>query len=71
MHKTSKIRWKVLAIRVVLSLFFSYFLIHFFIPQASNISWLIASALFLFFAYVFEAAHNRDKEKIPERGEVK
>ncbi len=71
MAEGSHIRWKVFAIRLILSLFFSYFLIHFFIPRAGVTGWVVMAILLMFFSYVFESAHGRTSETKTNRGEYK
>ncbi len=71
MAKKSHIRWKVFGIRLILSLFFSYFLIHFFISQAGITGWVVMAALLMFFSYVFESAHSRTNKTKTDKGEYK
>lgn len=60
------IRWKFFVIRFLLSAVFSFLLMAFFVPNAGLGGWIIMTGLLLFFAYVFEAAHQR--RNTPEKG---
>ncbi|SFM62713.1 hypothetical protein [Thermodesulforhabdus norvegica] len=53
------VRWKFLIIRLLLSALFSFFLLIFFMPRAGLWGWIVMTGLLLFFAYVFEAAHQK------------
>lgn len=52
---------KVLLMRAVLGLLFAFVLVHFFFPAAGIATIVIAAAVLVFFAYVFEAIHRREK----------
>lgn|GEM_PF-2368249 len=52
---------KVLIMRAALGLLFAFLLVHFFFPTAGVATTIIAAAVLVFFAYVFEAIHRREK----------
>ena len=52
---------KVLIMRAALGLLFAFVLVHFFFPAAGIATIVIAAAVLVFFAYVFEAIHRREK----------
>jgi hypothetical protein len=52
---------KILIMRVVLGLLFAYLLAHFFFPTAGIPAIIFMAAVLVFFSYVFEAIHRREK----------
>ena len=52
---------KILIIRIVLGLVFAFLLAHFFFPTAGLPSIGFITLVLVFFAYVFEAIHRREK----------
>jgi FtsH-binding integral membrane protein len=52
---------KILMIRVLLGLLFAFLLAHFFFPSAGFGTIIGMAAVLVFFAYVFEAIHRREK----------
>lgn len=56
------LRWKVLAIRVVLGLLFALLLLRFFFPGSGFPTILATAGMLVFFAYVFEWIHG-NKER--------
>jgi len=58
-----RFRLKVFLVRLGLSCFFAYFLMHFFIPMGGALAWLVVVGLLLFFAYLFEAVHTEKNKR--------
>ncbi|MCK8600597.1 hypothetical protein [Desulfoferrobacter suflitae] len=52
---------KVLVMRVILGLFFAFLLARFFFPAGGPATIILAALVLVFFAYVFEAIHRREK----------
>lgn len=54
-------KYKVLILRVALGVLFAFLLAHFFFPTAGRVTIGLIAAVLVFFAYVFEAIHRREK----------
>ncbi|WP_448384487.1 hypothetical protein [Desulfosoma sp.] len=54
-------RWRVLAVRSVLGIFFAIFLGRFFFPQAPGGKILVLALLLVFSAYLLEALRSKGK----------
>jgi hypothetical protein len=52
-------RYKVLAIRVILGVFFAFVLGRLFFPNSSPLMTIGIAAMLIFFAYVLESVHSR------------
>jgi len=52
---------KTLFLRVALGILFAFLLAHFFFPSAGRMTIGLIAAVLVFFAYVFEAIHSRER----------